>query len=93
MKQIPQSAFDVVARLRGAKNLENIISELKSSGRIFGYDTFLMERLPQSPTQNLLDCATLSGWPLEWQQRYHDKRFVHIDPVIRHIRRSIDPFL
>jgi LuxR family transcriptional regulator, quorum-sensing system regulator BjaR1 len=93
MKKIPRSAFDVAARLRCAKNLEEIFSELRSSGRIFGYDTFLMGRVPQSLTQNLLDCATLSGWPLGWQQRYHAERFVHIDPVIRHIRRSIDPFL
>ncbi|WP_076729824.1 LuxR family transcriptional regulator [Methylobacterium radiotolerans] len=93
MKHVPQSAFDVVARLRGATRLEDIVSELKSSGRIFGYDKFLMGRLPQSPTQNLLDCATLSGWPIEWQQRYQAERFVHIDPVIRHIRHSIDPFL
>ncbi|RUP17055.1 MAG: LuxR family transcriptional regulator [Methylobacterium sp.] len=46
MKHVPQSASDIVARLRGATRLEDILSELKSSGRIFGYDTFLMGRLP-----------------------------------------------
>ncbi|MDE4909968.1 LuxR family transcriptional regulator [Methylobacterium sp. 092160098-2] len=93
MKCFPQSAFEVVAKLRSANCLEDILLELKLSGRIFGYDTFFMGRLPRSPTQNLLDCATLSGWPAEWERRYQAERFVQVDPVIRHIRRSVDPFL
>ncbi|AYO81563.1 LuxR family transcriptional regulator [Methylobacterium brachiatum] len=93
MKHVPQSAFDIVAKLRSANRLEDIYLVLNSNGRIFGYDAFLMGHLPLAPTQTLLDCAILSGWPAAWERRYHTERFVHIDPVIRHIRHSVDPFL
>lgn len=93
LQHVPQFTFEIVDQLRRATQIEEIYAQLKSCGRTFGYDAFLMGQLPQSPAQNLRDCAMLSGWPAAWEQRYQERRFVHIDPVIRQIRHSIDPFL
>jgi len=31
-------------------------------------------------------------WPAEWFKIYNEGRYLHFDPVIRHLRRSVRPF-
>lgn len=31
-------------------------------------------------------------WPAEWFKVYNEGQYVHADPVIRHLRRSVKPF-
>ena len=93
MPDVRQTAFDIVHRLKAAQSHVDIYAELNDTGAIFGYEAFIITGLPRAPNENLSDCALISGWPSEWQQRYQANRFVHIDPVISHIRGTTDPFL
>lgn len=93
MPDIRQTAFDIVHRLRAARSHVQIYSELHRTGGVFGYEAFIITGLPRAPDENLSDCALVSGWPSEWQHRYQTNRFMHVDPVISHIRGTTDPFL
>lgn len=93
MSLIRQTSFDIIHRLKAADTHAAIYTELKWAGSVFGYDTFLLGGLPNSTHQNLLDCIMVSGWPVPWAERYQNKRYLHRDPVIRHIRATTDPFL
>ncbi|MGE8131777.1 helix-turn-helix transcriptional regulator [Methylobacterium sp. NPDC080182] len=90
---VRQIAFDIVHRLRKAVTDVDVYTELRRSGSIFGYDVFLIAGLPRAPHENLYDCSLISGWPPEWGRRYQERRHMHVDPVIRHIRGTTDPFL
>lgn len=93
MHQVRQVAFDAVNRLRAARSQVEIYAELRSAGSIFGYDAFIVTGLPRNPHENLADCKLISGWPAAWERRYQDNRFMHVDPVIAHIRATTEPFL
>lgn len=93
MSLIRQTSFDIIHRLRSADSHADIYAELKRTGAVFGYDVFLLGGLPHSTHQNLLDCIMVSGWPMAWAERYQTKRYLHRDPVIRHIRATTEPFL
>lgn len=93
MSTIRQVAFDLVHRLKEARTHIDIHIELRGAGGVFGYEAFLISGLPRAPHENLSDCSIISGWPPEWQRRYQDRRYMHVDPVIRHVRRMVDPFL
>ncbi|WP_298961223.1 LuxR family transcriptional regulator [uncultured Methylobacterium sp.] len=90
---IRQISFDVVHRLKRAETSEQLFQELQSAGGDFGYDSFIVTGLPQRPSELLADCSLLVGWPLEWAQRYTERDYVRVDPVIEHIRHTIDPFV
>ncbi|SFI20043.1 helix-turn-helix transcriptional regulator [Methylobacterium brachiatum] len=85
--------FDIIAGFRNSKCVADISNILKRSGGVFGYDAFVAGYLPRSQHQTLQDCVMVSGWPTEWERRYQAKGYIHIDPVLRHMRDVIDPFL
>ncbi|WP_375454127.1 LuxR family transcriptional regulator [uncultured Methylobacterium sp.] len=93
MLNVRQITFDIVHRLKEAQTHIDLYTELRRCGGVFGYEAFLVAGLPQSPRENLFDCRIISGWPPEWERRYQDRRYMHVDPVIRHIRGTADPFL
>lgn len=93
MSNLRQVAFDIVGNLSGAKRLSHIYIELKKASLHFGYDTFVLGYLPRSAQQTLQDCATISGWPEEWARRYQANGHIRVDPILRHMRGVIDPFL
>lgn len=90
---VRQTAFDIVHRLRAARSQFEVYTELRATGVIFGYDAFIITGLPRNAHENLADCKLVSGWPTAWEQHYQSSRFVHVDPVIAHIRGTADPFL
>lgn len=93
MHDVRQTAFDIVHRLRKARTRIEIYAELRNTGMAFGYDAFIITGLPRNAHENLTDCKLVSGWPAAWEQHYENGRFMHVDPVIAHIRGTADPFL
>ena len=93
INKVRQTAFDIVHRLRTARSQVEIYTELRATGVIFGYDAFIITGLPRNAHENLVDCKLVSGWPAGWEQHYQGSRFMHVDPVIAHIRGTADPFL
>lgn len=93
MSSVRQVAFDLVHRLKQAQTHVDIYTELRNGGGVFGYEAFLVAGAPQAPHENLYDCSIISGWPPEWERRYQDRRYMHVDPVIQQVRETLDPFL
>ncbi|ACL56011.1 LuxR family transcriptional regulator [Methylobacterium nodulans] len=93
MDSVRQATFDVIGRLQAASSQTALFSELKEAGRYFGYDSFIVTGLPHRQGENLNDCSLLVGWPMEWAKRYTERRYIHVDPVIAQIRRTLDPFM
>ena len=47
------------------------------------------ERTRDAQSQHLL----VSAYPTGWRDRYLDRHYVHIDPVVRRVKRDLSPFL
>ena len=92
MTSIRQTTFDILDKIRQSQYLDDIQTELSFHKMTFGYDAFVVGFLPRSQRQILPDCTVLSGWPREWEQRYQARGFIHVDPVLRHLKGVIDPF-
>lgn len=92
MTSISQTAFDALDRIRQAHSLDELRYQLELYRSLFGYDAFVLGYIPRSPRQGLRDCTLISGWPREWEQRYQARGFIHVDPVLSHMRGVIDPF-
>ncbi|MEL6064271.1 LuxR family transcriptional regulator [Methylobacterium sp. DCY52] len=92
MTSISQIAFDILEKIRSAQSVDDIQNELSINRSTFGYDAFVIGYLPRSSRQVLQDCTSISGWPREWEQRYQARGFIHVDPVLRHLKGVIDPF-
>jgi LuxR family quorum sensing-dependent transcriptional regulator len=93
MASAQELCFDIIAGIRNSNCVNDICKILRASGRVFGYDAFVAGYLPRSQHQTLRDCVMVSGWPTEWESRYQAKGYIHIDPVLRHMRNVNDPFI
>ncbi|MDH2310314.1 helix-turn-helix transcriptional regulator [Methylobacterium brachiatum] len=85
-------AFDIIGKIRDAKSFIGIANILRDHGSTFGYEAFSLGSVPQSSKQTMPDCVVISGWPPEWEGHYHARGHIRFDPVLRYMRRVIDPF-
>jgi LuxR family transcriptional regulator, quorum-sensing system regulator BjaR1 len=86
-----KDAFDVIEKLDRLTDVDAVMDEMHRSIRNFGFETLLFIGLPV-PKQRF-DTAMLGvRWPAEWFKIYNEGGYVHFDPVIRHLRRSVRPF-
>jgi LuxR family transcriptional regulator, quorum-sensing system regulator BjaR1 len=93
MARIWDQAQEIIETLRASRSEADILSGLGRGGDAFGYENFFMTGLPERPGEHLGSYAMLSGWPEAWLERYIDKGYVHVDPVIRRVRSDNDPFM
>ena len=93
MSRLQDRAFEIIEGLRAARTESEIIEQLKAGAGSLGYEHFFMTGLPTRADEHLRTYAMVSGWPDEWLARYTDLGYVHLDPVIRKIRESTDPFM
>jgi LuxR family transcriptional regulator, quorum-sensing system regulator BjaR1 len=86
-----KDAFDVIDRLDRLTDTDAVMDTMHHAIGDYGFETLLFTGLP-SPTQRFDNVVLGMRWPTEWFKIYNDGRYVHVDPVIRHLRRSIRPF-
>ncbi len=83
-----------ISTLERATTTQQVCCELlKITGR-YGLDRLIAGSMPnqKSTQQELEEHIIFSGWPIEWLQRYVSLNYVDDDPVIAHIKRSLNPF-
>jgi LuxR family quorum sensing-dependent transcriptional regulator len=90
-KQIRQIAFEAVEKLSAAPSTDAIMASLNETGRHFGYENFSISGIPL-PGERIDPYIMACGWPDGWAQRYRERQYVEVDPVIRRIRSSSMPF-
>lgn len=93
MRDISQIAFALLDRFRAAHCLSDIQKALQSYAIHFGYDSFILGTILWSRNQTFQECIKISDWPEEWQQRYQAQGYMRVDPVLRHMKGVVDPFL
>jgi len=92
MPDIQQVAFGAIERMAALRSAEEVLAELRSCGTVFEYENFCISGLP-APHEKANPYVLLSGWPEKWITHYLQSDFIHVDPVIRKVRRSTMPFL
>lgn len=86
-----QQALDIVDRLSSARDVDGVVSELRRAGFLYGFDGFCISGIPL-PGEKVDPYLLLAGWPEGWLEHYGAEDFIHVDPVVRHVKRSTMPF-
>jgi LuxR family quorum sensing-dependent transcriptional regulator len=92
MPDIQQIAFGAIERIAALRSSDAVLAELRLCGTVFEYENFCISGLP-APHEKADPYVLLSGWPEKWIAHYLKSDFIHVDPVIRKVRRSTMPFL
>lgn len=92
MSDIQQVAFGAIERIAALRSSDDVLAELRKCGTVFEYENFCISGLP-APHEKADPYVLLSGWPEKWITHYLQSDFIHVDPVIRKVRRSTMPFL
>lgn len=84
-------ALDFIERIEPLNTADDILNALLGIITEFGLTSFCISGLPE-PGESLREYVLLSGWPTAWLERYIRQDYVHVDPVIRQLRRTVTPF-
>ena len=86
-----RDAFDLIDKLDRLKDTEAVVDAMHDAITSYGFETLLFSGLP-TPQQRFDTMVMGARWPAEWFKVYNEGRYVHADPVIRHLQRSTKPF-
>jgi LuxR family transcriptional regulator, quorum-sensing system regulator BjaR1 len=86
-----KDAFDLIDRLERLSDVDAVLDAMQRTVAGYGFETLLFTGLP-NPGQRFDNVVMGARWPDEWFKIYNQGRYVHVDPVIRHLRRSVQPF-
>jgi LuxR family quorum sensing-dependent transcriptional regulator len=84
-------ALDFIERIEPLTTADDILNSLLAIITEFGLTSFCISGLPE-PGESLREYVLLSGWPTGWLERYIAEDYVHVDPVIRQLKRTVTPF-
>lgn len=86
--------LEFIERIETAPTAEAISSELLSITSRYGLNLLIAGTMP-SPRANKIaqrENVLFQGWPVDWLQRYIERDYVFVDPVIRRIQSNLSPF-
>jgi LuxR family quorum sensing-dependent transcriptional regulator len=86
-----RDAFDLIDKLDRLMDTEAVMDAMHDAVARYGFETLLFTGSP-GPRQRFDTVVLGARWPAEWFKLYNEGRYVHVDPVIRHLRRSVKPF-
>ena len=86
--------LEFIDRIETAPNAQAISSELLSITSRYGLDLLIAGTMPrpQANQSAQRESVLFQGWPVSWLQRYIEKEYVFVDPVIRRIQSNLSPF-
>jgi LuxR family quorum sensing-dependent transcriptional regulator len=86
-----QFAFECCGLIERAKTPSEVLILLGRAARQFGLDRFLTAGIP-APNRELAPYILMHNWPIGWLERYTERGYADIDPVMKKVRSSIMPF-
>jgi LuxR family quorum sensing-dependent transcriptional regulator len=82
--------MDFVDRLRRLDDYNEICRSLAAELGELGFSWLTIWSLPR-PGQNLVDCVYFNTRPQEFVERYIEKNYATVDPVVTTLRETLDP--
>ncbi len=83
-------AFSRIERLDAADTIDAVVAELSEAGQNFGLGNVIIAGLP-APDKHLEPYMLLHCWPSGWYQRYNERDYLHVDPVVQKLRNTTRP--
>jgi LuxR family quorum sensing-dependent transcriptional regulator len=83
--------FQAIEDLNRAAAPDAVMTILQRVGGGIGYESFCVAGIPE-PGETLAPYVMLSGWPGGWLERYTERDYIHVDPVITRLKTSTLPF-
>jgi LuxR family quorum sensing-dependent transcriptional regulator len=84
-------ALDFVQRLQGLTRYDEICTAIMQELEWFGFSCVTSFSIP-GPGGQLKDSILLNNRPAEYVDRYAEKNYVVHDPVVKELRRSMNPY-
>lgn len=84
-------AFEFIERLDRLQSAQDVLDEMARSFALFGFENFVITGLPNL-RESFDQVVLLKKWPLGWFEIYAKENYVHVDPVIRLCRNTVQPF-
>ena len=86
-----RDALDFIERLKPLSKVSAVMHAVEAAFSRFGFETIILTGLP-NPDQEFSQMVMAKRWPAEWFDIYTQQNFDRADPLIRHCRRSVNPF-
>jgi LuxR family quorum sensing-dependent transcriptional regulator len=86
-----QFAFDRVHAIEHAATAAELAREIHLTARAFGFERWGVATIPGG-NKAFEKCVYLQDWPGDWFERYSEREYLAVDPVIRRLRCSVLPF-
>ena len=77
-----------------ARNSQEVCEKLLAITRQFGLDRLIAgtQPDPRASAKTQKQHAILHGWPDGWMERYATNKYVKIDPIVQHLKNSLNPY-
>ncbi len=83
-------AYSVIERIERAKTTPAVLTEVAHAARHFGLEHFIVAGVPE-PGKHLEPYVLMNHWPHGWYERYNNRDYLHVDPVIKKLRTTTLP--
>lgn len=84
-------AFEFIERLDELASVQDVIEDMANAFALFGFENFVITGLPNAK-ERFEHLVLLKKWPLGWFDIYNEENYIHVDPVIRLCRNTVQPF-
>jgi len=86
-----RGALDFIEGLERLKTVDSVMDAMERAFNRFGFETIILTGVP-NPEQRLEQMVLAKRWPAEWFKIYTANEYVRVDPAVRHLRRTVNPF-
>lgn len=86
-----RDALDFIEGLSGLSTLTEAFRAIETGFGAFGFETIIITAIPNHH-QQFSQMVMAKRWPDEWFRLYTQRNYDRFDPVVRHLRRTINPF-
>lgn len=87
-----QFMIDMTSAIDQAKRPDDLLAVLARAGADCGFDRACGITALPSKTELLPSYTFVHKWPAGWHERYLEREYLAVDPIIQRIRRSQVPF-
>ncbi|KQW22636.1 transcriptional regulator [Afipia sp. Root123D2] len=87
-----RDAFDFIDGLNRHTTVVGVMDDAERAFNRFGFETIIVAGLPLNPNGDFSSRVMAKRWPAGWFDLYTQNDYEHDDPVVRHCRRTTQPF-
>ncbi|WP_193175978.1 helix-turn-helix transcriptional regulator [Oricola nitratireducens] len=84
---------ELVARITGCKTSYDVLRLIREIAKTHGFEFFSIIRLPQGDERQLASVSIISNWPPELISSYDRLGLLESSPVIKALRKTVQPFI